>query len=312
MSPEIQSEANDAHHVDGAWAFERYENVRHRLPSARFPDISLLRTNLGKLIEEFDAFIFDSFGVLNVGDTPIPGARARVDSLRAAGKQVAILTNGATAPLASLTGKYQSLGFEFALQEIISSREVLANALQARQTDATWGIVAPVEADLSEFRFDAQLIADNTGDLDHLDGFILLSSQTMSQSILDRLAEAMKKRERPVLIGNPDIVAPREVGFSLEPGHYGHELADLLNLTPDFFGKPFANAFEEVRRRLPENIQPDRIAMIGDTLHTDILGGAGVGFRTVLVTDHGVMKGMNVQTCIERSGIVPDYIIPAI
>ena len=297
--------------VDGRWAFERYEYVRHRLPSARFPEAATPLADLGALIEEFDAFIFDSFGVLNVGDTPIPGARARVDSLREAGKQVAILTNGATAPLASLTAKYRSLGFEFALHEIISSREVLADALSASQANATWGVVAPAEADLSEFRFDAQRIAES-GDLDHFDGFILLSSQTMSASIQGRLADALSKRDRPLLIGNPDLVAPREVGFSLEPGHYAHDLADRLNLTPEFFGKPFANAFEEVQRRLPDSILPNRIAMIGDTLHTDILGGAGMGFRTVLVSDHGIMKGMDVCACIETSGIVPDYIIPAI
>ncbi len=298
--------------IDGRWAFERYEYVRHRLPSARFPFAPQSRTDLGELIEEFDAFVFDSFGVLNVGDTPIPGARARVDGLREAGKQVAILTNGATAPLASLTAKYRSLGFEFALPEIISSREVLANVLSASEADETWGVVAPAKADLSEFRFDAQRIAEDTDDLDHLDGFILLSSQTMSASIQNRLADALEKRGRPLLIGNPDLVAPREVGFSLEPGHFAHDLADRLNLTPEFFGKPFANAFEEVRRRLPAGIRPDRIAMIGDTLHTDILGGAGMGFRTILVTDHGVMKGMDVQACIETSGIVPDYIIPTI
>ena len=48
--------------------------------------------------------------------------------------------------------------------------------------------------------------------------------------------------------------------------------------------------------------------MVGDTLHTDILGGAAAGLRTVLVTDHGLLKGMNASDLIQRSGIVPDFI----
>lgn len=35
------------------------------------------------IAHDVDAFVFDAFGVLNVGETPIPGAAARLDMLRA-------------------------------------------------------------------------------------------------------------------------------------------------------------------------------------------------------------------------------------
>ena len=72
------------------------------------------------------------------------------------------------------------------------------------------------------------------------------------------------------------------------------------------------NAFEEVRRRTRGNVSRKRIAMIGDTLHTDILGAAAAGWQTVLVTGHGVLKDMDVSGCIAKSGIVPDFIVPSI
>ena len=31
--------------------------------------------------------------------------------------------------------------------------------------------------------------------------------------------------------------------------------------------------------------------MVGDSLHTDILGGAAAGMTTVLITDHGLFRG---------------------
>jgi len=52
--------------------------------------------------------------------------------------------------------------------------------------------------------------------------------------------------------------------------------------------------------------------MVGDTLHTDILGGAAVGCRTVLVTDWGVLKGFDIDEAISRAGIVPDFMMPSI
>jgi ribonucleotide monophosphatase NagD (HAD superfamily) len=52
--------------------------------------------------------------------------------------------------------------------------------------------------------------------------------------------------------------------------------------------------------------------MIGDSFHTDILGGAGAGWRTVLVTDHGLSKGHNIAEMVKSTGIVPDFIIPSI
>jgi len=296
----------------GPWAFERYEVIRHRLPRAEFPVHTAHADNLAALRGEFDAFVFDSFGVLNVGETPVPGARECLDKLRADGKHVAVLTNGATEPLASLEQKYANLGFAFANHEIISSREVLANTLHHADPSLRWGVAAPGAAIIEELPGQCHTLRDDEAAFEDCDGFILLSSQDWDEGLQARLLAALSNRSRPLLVGNPDLVAPRENGFSLEPGAWAHELADALGLAPSFFGKPFANAFEEVVRRLGADIDPKRIAMVGDTLHTDILGGAAAGWRTVLVTDHGVLAGLDVAASIESSGIIPDFIIPGI
>ncbi len=76
---------------------------------------------------------------------------------------------------------------------------------------------------------------------------------------------------------------------------------------PAWFGKPFPDAFADVRRRLP-GIPADRIAMVGDTLHTDVLGGAAAGMGTVLITAHGLFAGRDVAPYIARSGITPAFV----
>ena len=52
--------------------------------------------------------------------------------------------------------------------------------------------------------------------------------------------------------------------------------------------------------------------MVGDTLHTDILGGAAAGIKTILVTAHGLYKGQDITPYLDTSKIIPDYIIPEI
>ena len=75
---------------------------------------------------------------------------------------------------------------------------------------------------------------------------------------------------------------------------------------------PAGLAFEAVFQHLGKSVERNRIAMIGDTLHTDVLGGSAAGVGTILVTGHGVLKSLDVAGCIKQSGIWPDHIIPGI
>jgi ribonucleotide monophosphatase NagD (HAD superfamily) len=54
-------------------------------------------------------------------------------------------------------------------------------------------------------------------------------------------------------------------------------------------------------------VPADRIAMCGDSLHTDILGAAAQGWRSVLVTADGLFAGEETGPYEQRSGIVPDW-----
>ena len=127
--------------------------------------------------------------------------------------------------------------------------------------------------------------------------------QGIQQSLL---RDSLAANPRPVLIANADLAAPRDHGFSLEPGHFGHLLADEGLTDIRFFGKPFPEVFEMVEASL-EGIPADRIAMCGDTLHTDILGAAARGWRTVLVARDGMFSGMDTRPYCHQSGFEPTW-----
>jgi len=289
------------------WACRRYEEIRCRLPVTQFPRTSRRIRDLGDLIEEIDVFVLDGFGVLNVGQTAVPGAPERVAALRAAGKRVLVLTNGAGHPVGHSVEKYRGLGFDFPAADIVSSRDALARALAGR-SEMFWGVAAIEQSGIGELAPKAIRLLDDPADYRAVDGFVLLSAGDWNRARQDLLLGALRARPRPVLVGNPDLVAPREDGLSIEPGFYAHEIADLTDCAPEFFGKPFSNVFDLVRERIGPGVPQHRIAMVGDTPHTDILGGASMGWRTVLVLDHGLLKGIPAGSLDRLSDIRPDFI----
>ena len=51
--------------------------------------------------------------------------------------------------------------------------------------------------------------------------------------------------------------------------------------------------------------------MVGDTLHTDILGANSYGLKSILMTKYCLFKNTNVGSIIKKTKISPDYIVEA-
>lgn len=291
---------------DAATAFARYEAVRHRLPLAEFAETSTQVATLRDVADRFDGFLLDAFGVLNVGDTPIPGAIARMAELRAMGKRLCVLTNAASYTRSGAVAKYRRLGFDFAPSEVVTSRDVASARLAAIAPGARWATIAAPGDDFHDIPADLGDAINDPALFDTSDAILFLSSVQWSAAVQDRLFNALSRNPRPVVVANPDLVAPREDGLSQEPGLFAHAILDALNVPMHWFGKPFGGAFDDGVARL--GLPRDSIAMVGDTLHTDILGGRAAGMGTVLIADHGLFAGQNVAPFIAASGIVPDVI----
>jgi glycerol 3-phosphatase-2 len=294
--------------INTEWAFARYEAIRPRLPEATFPAASVRAPDLEAIAEHFDGFILDAFGVLNVGTEAIPGAVARMARLRALGKRLVVLTNGATLPHAGALAKYRAMGFDFTADEVVSSRDVAATALAGLAPGALWAAAAAEGDDFADLAADVIDLIETQDAFSRADAFVLLSSARWTDALQTRLTEALAARPRPLVVANPDLVAPFGAFFSVEPGAHAHAIADALGLAPVFVGKPFPEAFTVAQAQLG-GLRPSRIAMVGDTLHTDILGGRAAGLGTVLVAAHGLFAGRDVQSYIDRAGIVPDFVV---
>lgn len=297
--------------ADSLGLLRAYEAQRHRLPRAVFPPQFRRWPDLAELVDAYDVFLFDAFGVLNVGDTPLRGATQRLTGLRARGRRVLMVSNAASLPHASLVAKYQRLGMGFAPDDVVSSRVPLCQAL-AQAAPMQWGLMAPAGSDLSDFPCPCLLLGDEPSAYEQVGGFVLLASSGWTDHRQRLLMQALRHHPRPVWVGNPDLVAPREHGFSLEPGWFAADLAWQGTDIQHLFGKPFGAVFELAQCRWGDMPQA-RVLMVGDTLHTDILGGRAMGFDTALVVGPGAAShGLDLEAACAETGIVPHHVIERI
>lgn len=289
------------------WIFDRYQEIRSRLPEA---PVRGHTTDVGSLLDiaaQADAFVFDAFGVLNVGETLIEGADRRLDQLRARGCMIRVLTNAASYDRAGAIAKFKRLGLHLEDDEIITSRDASVQHLRAGQ----WGVIAAHDDTLDDLPVPITRLGEEADAYAAVDGFLFLSTAEWTETAQALLTAAMQHHPRPLLIANADLAAPRDAGFSLEPGYFGHLLADRFPGHVRFFGKPFPEVYELVESSLA-GVARDRIAMCGDALHTDILGASARGWRTVLVTRDGLFTGHHTTRFSHASGIFANWRVPRI
>ncbi|WP_073146059.1 HAD-IIA family hydrolase [Litoreibacter ascidiaceicola] len=296
--------------MDTAKALAAYEAVRHRLPEFVPPkNKPEIVATLEDIADQYDAFLLDAFGVLNIGETAIPGVVERIQLLKSRGKQVIVVSNAAGFPHAALMEKYWRLGYDFSAEDVITSRATLLSAIGTAEGKHL-GLMATPKAGLRDLEsLNVSYLEEDPAVYEKVDGFLMIGSAVWTETRQSLLVQALRQRPRPVWVGNPDIVAPRETGFSTEPGYFAHRLADETDITPQFFGKPFGNIFELAFLRLSNNISRDRVVMVGDSLHTDILGAQTAGIASALIADYGFFADHDVQSAIGASGISPDHIV---
>lgn len=295
--------------------YDRYYNHTHLFPESEAPQKACqFVDSLLAIKDEYDILLLDGFGVLNVGGTAVPHMPQMIKTLQSLGKETFVLTNGASYPTDIRAAMYPKLGYAIKTEHIISSRDAVEAEMphfNLTKEGKTWGVIVGDGAFIDRLPGNCVLLSKDN--IDFVDGFIFLATSYWNQTWQSLLTESLIKRRRPVIVGNPDISAPLENSFSVEPGFYTIELMKMMpDLEVTFCGKPFQNvydvAFEKIRAAIGDFEIP-RVLMVGDTLHTDILGGNEAGCKTLLKADWGFLRGRDPMPFIEESGIRPDFII---
>ncbi len=291
-----------------------YENFKKILPHSQKSTHELkIRRNLSDILDEFDVLFLDAFGVINVGEQLIPRIIETLNIARDKGICVIILTNGATYCSEKKINQFYNLGLEFSYDEIISSRDATERFLSIHLNSSKIGVLGNKDEKLDIKNCQTIDLVKDIELFDEMDSFIFLGTSYWDSDFQDLLKDSLTSNPRPFFVSNPDIVAPHKDYFSIEPGYFSLKLINEGINLPLWFGKPFSTIFEmgleKVQFITGSSIEMSRIGMVGDTLHTDILGANSIGIKSILMTNFGLLKNQNIASVIKKTGIIPDYLI---
>ena len=287
-----------------------YEALRPVMPRPAKGVRTTRLARLGDVLGLVDAVVLDAFGIINVGAAPIDGIHEFLAQAADRGVAVMVLTNGAGQGAAFSWKKYRAWDLDLELDQVVSSRDSLERELESAGFESPIATIGPGVRPLG---IEGELVLGEAPDLfERARTFAFLGSGLWEERHQTLLEAAIAEGGKRLLVANPDVSAPLGESFSAEPGYWAARAMKHTGVAVDWFGKPHTAAFELVLERLARRhgrqFDPGRVAMIGDSLHTDVLGAAAAGFRSVLVTGYGLFAGGGAGEMMERTQIAPDWI----
>jgi HAD superfamily hydrolase (TIGR01450 family) len=287
-------------------AWREYRRAEPRLPPKPPPVRPERVAGIAAIRDRFDAVLLDAWGVLNLGDVPIPRALAAVKELRNAGVPLLVLSNDASTDKASAVAKHRRRGFDFAAEDLIAGIDLLPETLARLALEAPPGLIADPPAPMQALTGAMPILTDDPEPYEHVPAIAFLSADRWSEQKQVLLRESLMRCPRPLIVCNPDIASPDRHMLNAEPGYYAHRIADETGVVPILCGKPEGGIYQRALAR-HARVRPERVLCVGDTFHTDILGARAAGCRAMLVED-GFCAGRDVLSLAAECGIWPDFV----
>jgi HAD superfamily hydrolase (TIGR01450 family) len=268
------------------------------------------------IIDRYKIIFFDAFGVLKNYEGLVPGIEKTFAYMEKQNKEYYIVTNDASRSPAQLAESYHQLGLHAIAQDRIISSGMLAKEYLDLKVNN--GIVAYLGTNNSAHYIDSSglhtlpVSAINYTNIDQVNALVLLDDEGFNWfDDLNKAVNILRKRTIPAIVANTDHTYPLSANneVSIAIGGIASMIESIVGKRFIRFGKPdsqlFMFAYDLIRQRM--QISKKEILMVGDTLHTDIMGGNKFGLDTVLVLSGNTLPD-DAETRIRSTGIVPTYI----
>ncbi|MEQ9365172.1 MAG: HAD-IIA family hydrolase, partial [Leptospirales bacterium] len=251
-----------------------------------------------KVAPSYRAIFFDAYGVLRNSSGIIEGVPEVLAQLKRKSIECYVITNDASKSPAMMRGYYvhPQIGELFGLEQIVSSGMLAGEFLAGKVRS---GKVAYLGKPASAFYIeDAGLEAVPVAEIqdpEEIRCLVLLDDEGFDwYSDLNRMLNLLRKVNIPVIVANTDTSYPVKSGeVAVAVGSLATMIENIVGKTFIRFGKPdtqiFSFAYERALRAIPD-LKKQEILMVGDTLHTDILGANQFGVDTALVLSGNTQK----------------------
>lgn len=271
------------------------------------------------IAKNYKAIFVDSYGVLKSHQGLIKGVQSTINYLRDEGILFRVLTNDASRSQEEQVEMFARIGLNsLSREEIITSGMLARHFLELKVKSGKIAYLGTPNSAKYFLQFGLVPVPVADIDLDNVDdilAFVFLDDEGFDWNAgINKTVNFLRRKNLPVIVANSDKYYPinnNDVAVAI--GGISRLIESVLNQKFIRFGKPdsqmFMYAFDDINK--VGNFTKSDILMVGDTLHTDILGGNKFGLQTLLVLS-GNTRPDSVEMKINASGIIPDYISDSI
>ena len=244
--------------------------------------------------------LIDMDGVLYRGQAPIPGAERFVAFLRCQGIPFLLLTNNSSLTTGQYIAKLRGMGIEVRAEEILTSAQATARYLAQREPEGARVYVIGREGlrqGLVERGF--TLVEEEA------DYVVVGWDWELTFAQLKR-ATLLIRAGAHFIATNPDRTFPSEVGIIPGNGAILAALEAATDVQPLVIGKPQPAIFKLALAQLgldAGDVHRLGVAVLGDRLETDVVGGQRMGLATLFV-----LSGVTDEEELTQSSIKPDLV----
>ena len=278
------------------------------------------------LVDRYDTYVIDLWGTLHNGIVPYPGAIDALRRLKEKGKRIGLLSN---APRRAVLAAemLEGMGIKAELYNaILTSGESVFRALRDRPdpwhrklSGACWHLGTMYDRRVFDgLGLDLREHPEGTG-------FCVVTGAKMNGERVEDYQEDLDKGLAlglPMICANPDIWVPIGDILAICAGAFA-EYYESKGGDVCWHGKPHAPIYKQLLAELAAagaSVDPARTLAIGDGLHTDIAGAAGVGIASALLVGgvHAPVLKPNwrgkpnqeaLMTLIDNSDAKPDHVL---
>lgn len=249
-------------------------------------------------IDQIKLFLFDMDGTLYLGDRLFDFSAQLLEKIKQKGCRYMFMTNNSSKSVSAYIEKLSKMGIAAMPEDFITSSQATAYYLKQKYPNATLYVCGT--------RSLKQELQDNgfavTEDTQKAQCIVMGFDTELTFQKLHDVSYMLSTREIPYIATNPDYVCPTEFGSVPDCGSVCDMVFNATGKRPVVIGKP-EPLMPQLAMELTDCL-PERTAVIGDRIYTDIKSGLNAGVFTILV-----LSGETTREILEASADKPHLVL---
>ena len=243
-------------------------------------------------------FLLDMDGVIYRGSKLIPGAEAFIRRLRETDTRFLFLTNNSQRTRRDVAMKLCRMGVEATERDIFTCSMATARFVAQQKPEGSAYVIGEGGL-LNALHMNGYSVVEENPDF-----VIVGEGRTMTFEMIEKAVRLVAGGAR-LIATNLDPSCPTETGIRPGCGAIVAMIERATGKEAFSVGKPSPIMMRAARKQL--GLTSAETVMVGDTMETDILGGVGLGYRTILVMSGGTASGD-----IQNFAYSPDLILKSV